>query len=401
MTDARHRAVGPWTAVPVTEGYQTPDLPDGCGAVHLDVLLFRAIWDRMPDPYRPRRRTLVRRAAIVGGTERTRSAAAREFGAQFRFAAMTSSADTTLSKQQQAVVTVDGCRCVLGYGQWLLPLRAGSHEFRLVIGDWTSSDPIHVDVEAAAVVAVHGRHAFGPIWPHWNAAEMFTVHGAIDPDLDPDPDLEPALGPDPDLDLGPDPALGPDPDFDLGPGPDLGLGPDLGPDPEPELAPGPEPWPESASVRSAREVPWDIPAPAPPAGRGIIELRGYCLCPSESDCVAAPTVTIDGAAVPDGRGRWLHPCEPGRHEVAATDGHLTMTFPVQVAAGTAVALELMHRPDASLPFVLGRAGDSDPKPRDESSPVAPLPGKLRRSLAFLAVAVGVIVLIWLAQRGAL
>ncbi|WP_203959667.1 hypothetical protein [Actinocatenispora thailandica] len=394
MADARQpafAAAGPWAATPVTEGCETPDLPDGCGAVHLDVLLFRAIWHRTPGPYRPRRKTLVRRAVVVGGTRRTREAAARSFGAQFRFTAITAAAGTTLSPEQRAVVTIDGCRCTLGYGQWLVPLPAGRHEFRLIAGDWTSSVPVDVDVEAAVTVAVHGRHAFGPHWPHWNAARMSTVHGAADPDLDPGSDLEPGLGPDPDSDLPPAPAPGVPP----APCPDPARQSDLARDPEPVSRPLAE------SVRVAREVPWGVAIPAPPAGQGIIELRGYCLCPSESDCVGTPAVTIDGSAVHGGRGRWLYPCRPGPHEVAATCGDTTMSFPVRVAAGSSVALELLHRPDVSLPFVLGRAGDSDPKPRDDSPSVAPLPGKLRRSLVFLAFAVGIIVVIWLAQRGAL
>ncbi|BCJ26492.1 hypothetical protein Asera_06000 [Actinocatenispora sera] len=388
VTDARHpefEAVGPWAAVPVTEGFEPPDLADGCGAVHLDVLLFRAVWDRMPDPYRPRRRMLVRRATIVGGTRQTQEAAARRFGMQFRFADITACTDSALSTQQRAAVTVDGCRCVLGYGQWLVPLRAGRHEFRLITGEWTSSDPVYVDVEPAAVVAVHGRHAFGPLWPHWNATDLFTGNGATDGDLDPDAELEPGPWPDPDAELEP----GREPDLD----PELDSGPEPDPDPELEWGPGP--------VFVAREVPWAAAVPAPPADQGLIELRGYCLCPPESDCVATPAVTVDGAAVRSGRGRWLYPLEPGPHEVAATYGRTTMTFPVQVAAGTAVALELLHRPDAALTFVLGRTGDSDPKPRVDSSPVAPLPAKLRRSLAFLAFAIGVIVVIWLAQRNAL
>lgn len=127
------------------------------------------------------------------------------------------------------------------------------------------------------------------------------------------------------------------------------------------------------------------------------------LCPPESDCTGAPTVTIDGVAVPGGTGRWAHPYEPGAHEVAATRGDTTMSFPVRLDAGKTAALELPHRPDVPMPFVLGRAGDSDPKPRHRlPSPASgpPLPDKLRRSVLFLAAALGVLVLVWLVRRGA-
>jgi|GEM_PF-6940688 len=288
------------TPLPITTAFEPADLPPGYAAVHLDVSLFLA----HPNRGEQRRRYPVGKVEVFAG----RPVIAQElerYGRELTpYVMVAAPTAVALPRDQQAVVTVDGRRCALGYGQWLVPVSAApaGHEFRMFTAGWQSSVPVNVTVPEGDTTMLNGQQFTGSLWHDDGKAALVTSSASAGPTV------------------------------------------------------------STEVVHTPRAIDWTAD-PRPPAGQGLIELRQYCLCPPDADCAAPPTVTIDGLPVRGDSGRWVYPYPPGKHEIVVSSPTRTATETVDVDEGQVTALDLLHRPDVARPLVIGAAGESHPKRR--------------------------------------